>query len=115
LTAKSERRDICEQITELVRTAPQLDPVTVATLVDELHVDGTPLARAIADAIEWVAAGRVDAGVALPALAMACDTLARSTDLVALRAATEAIETLEPPADVLIAVAALSRGPRPRT
>jgi hypothetical protein len=117
-----EHQRICDHVTALVRMAPQLDAATVAALIAELRTSARlarppaqGLALAIARAVEWVAAGRVDAGIALPALAMACDTLARSTDVVALRAATEAIETLEPPAEVLIPAAAVSRGPRSRT
>ena len=104
------------RVTELVRSAPVLDDAVVATLVEDLRGIATPLALAIARIAELVGEQLVDAGVALPALAMACDTLARSTDPTALAAALDAVETLQPMPDRdLIPVSAISRGPRPRT
>jgi hypothetical protein len=103
-------------VTALVRSAPVLDDAVVAALVDDLRGIATPLALAIARIAELVGEQLVDTGVALPALAMACDTLARSTDPIALAAALDAVETLQPMPDRdLIPVAAISRGPRSRT
>jgi hypothetical protein len=103
-------------VTELVRAAPALDDAVVTALVDDLRAIATPLALAIARIAELVGEQLVDAGIALPALAMACDTLARSTDPTALAAAQDAVETLQPMPDRdLIPAATLSRGPRSRT
>jgi hypothetical protein len=63
-------------ITELVRAAPASPPAVVDELIEQLHRIGTPLARTIARVVELVAEQLVDPGVALPALAMACATLA---------------------------------------
>ena len=90
-----------ELIIELVQRAPIADAAVVDELVAALHRIGSPLARSIARVTELVAeqlvdqkgadplpageAGRappprlaalVDPGIALPALAMACATLA---------------------------------------
>jgi len=80
-------------ITRLVQEAPALDPAQVRALVAALDEHGAPLARSIARVLEHVAPGiapegreavrpsgrasgpSIDAGVALPALAMACATL----------------------------------------
>ena len=61
--------------TQLVQQAPELDAVTVAELIEALRRDGSPLALVIARVTELVAEQRVDPGIALPALAMACTTL----------------------------------------
>lgn len=84
-------------ITRLVQEAPALDAKTVAELAQALRSDGRPLARAIADVVERVAAGSIDPGIALPALAMACATLCdpRLTDREHEAARFE-IETLLP-------------------
>jgi hypothetical protein len=67
-------------ITQLVRAAPGLGPTVVTELVERLHSVGLPhaqpLARAIAAVVALVAEGRIDPGIALPPLAMACATLA---------------------------------------
>jgi len=66
-------------ITELVRAAPALDPAVVRALVDALHgvplPFAQPLARSIARVVALVAERQIDAGIALPPLAMACATL----------------------------------------
>ena len=62
-------------ITRLVQEAPVLDAAVIAELTGELRADGRPLAEAIARVVELVGARRIDAGIALPALAMACATL----------------------------------------
>ncbi|MGE0872315.1 MAG: hypothetical protein AB7P03_27400 [Kofleriaceae bacterium] len=62
-------------ITQLVHEAPQLDDKVVDELVEQLRVTGAPLARSIARVVELVAEQRIDQGIALPALAMACATL----------------------------------------
>jgi len=67
-------------ITELVRAAPVCAPAVVDELTGELRGIGAPvaqpLARSIARVVELVAEQLVDPGIALPALAMACATLA---------------------------------------
>jgi len=67
--------EIEQLATQLVQLAPQLDREVVETLVAKLLADGSPLARSIAQVVELVGAG-VDPAIALPALAMACGTLA---------------------------------------
>ena len=62
-------------ITQLVQEAPTLDGDVIAELVGALRRDGRPLARAIAQVVSLVGEQLVDAGIALPALAMACQTL----------------------------------------
>lgn len=62
-------------ITALVQTAPELAPETITALATELRANGAPLALSIAQVIELVAQRSIDAGIALPALAMACGTL----------------------------------------
>jgi hypothetical protein len=66
----------------------------------------------IAQVVELVAAEKIDAGIALPALAMACGTLVdpRLGDREREAARFE-IETLLPMPEKLVQ---LSRGPRPR-
>jgi hypothetical protein len=64
-----------ELVTKLVQDAPSIDPATLDALVGELRRDGRPLARSIAKVVELVGEHLVDAGIALPALAMACTTL----------------------------------------
>jgi hypothetical protein len=114
-------------ITQLVQRAPALPADVVRELCDRLERDGSPLALTIARVVQLVATGEVDAGIALPHLAMACATLA---DGVAgrvgpreLAAAHYEIDTLLPvpraPAARAAApdvpASALTRGPRPRT
>ncbi len=62
-------------ITKLVQEAPILDGPTIDDLVAALRRDGRPLARSIAKVIGLVGEHLIDAGIALPALAMACQTL----------------------------------------
>ena len=62
-------------ITELVQSAPELDAAVIAELTSALRTTGAPLALAIARVVELVGQRTVDAGIALPALAMACGTL----------------------------------------
>ncbi|MBA3458978.1 MAG: hypothetical protein H0T46_03385 [Deltaproteobacteria bacterium] len=62
-------------ITRLVQEAPLLDASLIAQLTGELRSDGRPLAKSIARVVELVGARRIDPGIALPALAMACTTL----------------------------------------
>ncbi len=62
-------------ITSLVQRAPVIEHTTVERLVAELRAIDTPLSLAIAAIVELVGDGRVDPGIALPALAMACATL----------------------------------------
>jgi hypothetical protein len=62
-------------VTELVRQAPALDPETIARLLAVLEADGSALALALARVATLVRDGHVDAGIALPALAMAAATL----------------------------------------
>ncbi len=104
-------------ITRLVQQAPTLDEAVIAELVGELRALGSPLALAIARVVELVGAGRVDPGIALPALAMASTTLAdaRLTDRERDAARFE-IETLLPlPVEPDVPVSQLTRGRRPRT
>jgi hypothetical protein len=90
-------------ITALVQSAPVLDPAVIASLSSELREIGSPLALAIARVIELVGEGLVDAGIALPALAMACATLGAGMrgklGEAALEAARFEIETLLPVPD----------------
>ena len=62
-------------ITRLVQDAPVLDSHVIGELVGALRADARPLATAIAQVVELVGTGTIDAGIALPALAMACGTL----------------------------------------
>jgi hypothetical protein len=130
-------------ITQLVREAPAIDPAIAGELVERLRHVGSPLAVSIARVVELVPEGlppnreggevddrprraqRVDPGIALPPLAMACATLAGGVrgELAAsaLEAARYEIETLlpvpEPRVRVIqpdVPVGALSRGRRPR-
>jgi len=92
-----------ERITELVRSAPALDPSVVEALIEELRGIGSPLALSIARVVELVGEDLVDAGIALPALAMACATLADGLrgrlGARELEAARFEIETLLPVPD----------------
>jgi hypothetical protein len=76
----------------------------VDELIEQLHRVGTPLARTIARVVELVAEQLVDPGVALPALAMACATLADGVRGVLtereLEAARYEIDTLLPVPDL---------------
>ena len=87
-------------ITELVRSAPELDPARVTALRDALWADGRPLALATGRVLELVAEQLVDPGVALPALAEAIATLVASNDLKVLEAARYQVDTLVPKPDV---------------
>jgi len=109
-------------ITELVQRAPELAVETIAELTAALHANGAPLARSIAQVIELVGQRTIDAGIALPALAMACGTLVdpRLTEREREAARFE-VETLLPlpttPPKIAapdVPVAQLIRGPRPR-
>ncbi len=85
------------RITRLVQEAPVLDAGVIGELAAALRADARPLAIAIARVIELVGHGAIDAGIALPALAMACGTLCdrRLTDREHEAARFE-IETLLP-------------------
>lgn len=84
-------------ITALVQSAPVLDASAIASLTDELRAVGSPLALSIARVVELVGEGLVDAGIALPPLAMACATLCDDKLGDAAReAARNEIETLLP-------------------
>ena len=104
-------------ITQLVQSAPALDPQVIETLVDELRANGSPLALSIARVVELVGEGLVDPGIALPALASACATLVHTP--AAHEAARYEIETLLPVPDKApklavpdVPLTSLSRGPR---
>jgi hypothetical protein len=90
-------------ITELIRAAPARPAGIVDELIEQLLRVGTPLARTIARVVELVADDLVDPGVALPALAMACATLADGVRGVLgereLEAARYEIDTLLPVPD----------------
>ena len=92
-----------QSITQLVQSAPALDPRVIDSLIEELRGVGSPLALSIARVVELVGEGLVDPGIALPALAMACATLGSgirgSLDNTALEAARFEIETLLPVPD----------------
>jgi hypothetical protein len=89
-----------DAITQLVQSAPVLDATVIASLVDDLRGIGSPLALSIARVVELVGTGRVDPGIALPALASACATLANPASTThALEAARYEIETLLPVPD----------------
>ncbi|HLL21940.1 MAG TPA: hypothetical protein VK427_07410 [Kofleriaceae bacterium] len=89
-----------EHLTALVQQAPALDQQVIASIIDELREVGSPLALSLARVVELVGAGLIDAGIALPALAMAGTTLADGmcgrVDEQALEAARFEIETLLP-------------------
>lgn len=104
-------------ITRLVREAPVLDQAVIEELVHRLATDGRPLAMAIAKVVTLVGAGRIDAGISLPALAMACATLCdeRLTDREH-EAARYEIETLLPmPVKPDVTVDSLRSASRRRT
>ena len=110
---------IVDSITTLVQRAPALDAEVIADLVGELRELGSPLALSIAQVVELVGAGRIDAGIALPALASACATLAdpRLTERER-EAARYEIETLLPvpePVRIDVPATSLTRGPQRRT
>lgn len=72
----SDDLDRIEQlITGLVQSAPRLEAGEIDELVRRLQAMGSPLARSIARVVELVGEQLIDAGIALPALAMACATL----------------------------------------
>ncbi len=75
-----------------------LDAALIADLVIALRVDGSPLAHSIARVVELVGEQLVDAGIALPALAMACASL-DSPDAGIRESARFEIETLLPVPD----------------
>ncbi|HEY0194398.1 MAG TPA: hypothetical protein VGC42_24965 [Kofleriaceae bacterium] len=87
-------------ITQLVQSAPALDPAAADELVARLQRVGSPLARSIARVVELVAEQLVAPGIALPPLAMACATLVDGVrgklPASALEAARFEIETLLP-------------------
>ncbi len=91
-------------ITQLVQSAPALDASLIDALVDDLRGINAPLASplalSIARVVELVGEGLIDPGIALPALAMSCATLADGVagklDSHALEAARFEIETLLP-------------------
>ncbi len=102
--------EIEQLITILVRIAPASDPAIVDGLVERLQRVRSPLARSIARVVELVAEQLIDPGIALPALAMACATLAdgvrgKLTDRE-LEAARYEIDTLMPVPDRPPALAA---------
>lgn len=87
-------------ITSLVQQAPAIDRAAADQLIAELRAIDRPLSITIADVVGLVVDERVDPGIALPALAMACATL---DDVIAGRlgpreaeAARYEIETLRP-------------------
>jgi hypothetical protein len=92
-----------ELITVMVQRAPVIDTAAADELVEHLHRIGSPLARSIARVVELVAEQLVDPGIALPALAMACATLADGVrgalGARELEAARFEIETLMPVPD----------------
>ena len=100
--ARREAR-IEQLITALVQAAPVIDAAIVDELIAELQRVGSPLARSIARVVELVAEQLVAPGVALPALAMACATLADAArgrlSARELEAARYEIETLMPVPD----------------
>lgn len=98
---------IATRITALVQDAPVIDGATIEELAAALvavalgEVTARPARAALACAIEAVvdhlAAGMVDPGIALPALAMACATLADADAAsLAVEAARFEVETLLP-------------------
>jgi hypothetical protein len=101
---RPERIDRIEElITLMVQRAPVIDTTAADELVEHLHRIGSPLARSIARVVELVAEQLVDPGIALPALAMACATLADGVrgalGARELEAARFEIETLMPVPD----------------
>jgi hypothetical protein len=90
-------------ITALVQAAPAADPLIIDELVERLGGLRSPLGAAIARVVELVGEHRVDPGIALPALAMACATLADGVRGTLsdreLEAARYEIETLLPVPD----------------
>lgn len=102
-SADAQLARIEDAITRLVQDAPALDADRIAALVADLRDLAPPLALSIARVLELVAERRIDAGIALPALAMACATLAggiRGTySQRELEAARNEIETLLPVAN----------------
>jgi hypothetical protein len=116
------RAGIDELVTRLVQEAPALDDGVIHELVIALRVDGSPLAHAIARIVELVGEQLVDAGIALPALAMACASLPDADPRVRAAAQYE-IETLLPVPDGPrmkitlpdVPLASLSRGRRRQT
>ena len=101
---RPERIDRIEElITRMVQRAPVIDTAAADELVELLHRIASPLARSIARVVELVAEQLVDPGIALPALAMACATLADGVrgalGTRELEAARFEIETLMPVPD----------------
>jgi hypothetical protein len=109
VTAASDPASSIEAlITELVQRAPDRPAATVDALLAALRSvaadrDVCALALSIARIVELVADDLVDPGIALPALAEACATLAAGVtcdaDRVALEAARYRVETLQPMPD----------------
>jgi hypothetical protein len=102
-SALADCATIEQRITELVQRAPEVDPGAVDELLAALREVGSPLALAIARIVELVAGQRVDPGIALPPLAMACATLVDGVRGALgereLEAARYEIETLQPTPD----------------
>ena len=106
----NNRASIEEMMTRLVREAPAIDAALVDELLLSLRTVRHALAHSIARVLELVAERLVDPGIALPALAMACATLAdpRSDDKT-LEASRYEIETLLPVPDPVIPATSLKR------
>lgn len=89
--------------TLLVQLAPASDAAVVGELIEHLQRIGSPLARSIARVVELVDEQLISPGIALPALAMACATLADGVRGKLgdreLAAARNEIETLMPVPD----------------
>ena len=108
-------------ITQLVQSAPALDPSVIESLIAKLRGVGSPLALSIARVVELVGEGLVDPGIALPALASACATLVDPRATTATHeAARFEIETLlplpgKPPKIAAPDVPLTSLGRRPRS
>jgi hypothetical protein len=102
-TALDRAAAVEQCLTELVRSAPGLDPALVDAALDDLRSIRAPLALSIARVLELVGLQLIDPGVALPPLAMACATLADglrgSLGPRELEAARYEIETLLPVPD----------------
>lgn len=88
---------------ELVQRAPVIDGAVVEELLAQLRRIGSPLARSLARVVELVSEQLIDAGIALPPIAMACTTLADGVrgklGQRELEAARFEIETLMPMPD----------------
>ncbi|HUS33346.1 MAG TPA: hypothetical protein VMZ53_32810 [Kofleriaceae bacterium] len=89
--------------TQIVQTAPAIDPKHIAAVRYELEYIGSPLALTISRIYELVGEGLVDPAIALPALAEACATLVAGmrgeVGESVLEAARYQIDTLTPMPD----------------